>query len=167
MAFPHNARQPWTRFTMICAALVCVLPGTVNAQSAFYTFSSGPGGDGFVWDFDDPPDGLNDLPTGEAFFAPPQDGNGLNYLENYTGNATFFDTNYQAAGNSAVINGDAWWGNPSDDDIPTVGAYFFDTPNGSIATEIQGICLSPWTTRLTPVRPLVVSMAGEVASLSM
>ena len=31
------------------------------AQGIFYSHTSAPGGDGFVWDFDNPPSGLMDL----------------------------------------------------------------------------------------------------------
>ncbi len=82
-----------------------------RAQQAFYTFTSGPTGDGFVWDFDQPPFGLNDLPDGETFFAPTDNGDVIN-IENFSGNVTFFDTQYQAAGNSTHIDAEAWWGNP-------------------------------------------------------
>lgn len=96
------------------------------AQSAFYTFTSGPGGDGFVWDYDEPPSGLNDLPDGELFTTPDDV-----ELYNYTGNVTFFDDNYLAAGNSSVINGDAWWGNPLFGG-GEVDLGFYNTENGGI-----------------------------------
>jgi hypothetical protein len=102
-------------------------------QAVFYTFTSGPGGDGFVWDFDSPPSGDHDLPDRESFFAPDgsgQEGHEIEF-ENSTGDTTFFDANYVAVGNSSHISQDAWWGHPLDN-FEVVGLSFFNTPPGTI-----------------------------------
>ena len=93
---------------------------SASAQQAFYTFTSGPSGDGFVWDDSFTP-GDNNLGEGETFISP----DGV-YFYNYTGNISFFDDNYQAAGNSGLIAGDAWWGNPLDSGSGQLGMYFED-----------------------------------------
>ena len=77
------------------------------AISVVYTHTSGFDGDGFLWD-QYPEGGLNDLDDGYSFYTPDN----VAYY-NGTGNTTYFDSNYQAAGNSSVIDGDAWWGNPN------------------------------------------------------
>jgi len=92
------------------AVIMAIAPATpCLSQSFSYTHTSGADGDGFVWDFDFPPTGLNDLPDGDTFIT--QD-HSVNY-GNFSGNPTFFDSNYLAAGNSSRIDGDAWWGNPT------------------------------------------------------
>ncbi|MEM8781435.1 MAG: PEP-CTERM sorting domain-containing protein [Planctomycetota bacterium] len=108
------------------AALMSAWGVASYAQSAFYTFTSGPSGDGFIWDEDDPPFGLNDLSDGETFFAPTDDGFDIVNVENFTGNVTFFDSQYQAAGNSPDIDGDAWWGNPTDTEFSEAGITFIN-----------------------------------------
>ncbi|TWT33462.1 hypothetical protein KOR34_32940 [Posidoniimonas corsicana] len=104
---------------------------TASAQSAFYTFTSGPGGDGFVWDHDSPPSGLMDLPDSDSLFAPDAESTGVNVFYNDSGNTTFFDSSYLAAGNSTVISGDAWWGNPSEIGFGYVGVDFVNTGVGA------------------------------------
>ena len=113
------------KFALLIAALSCV--ADASAQQVFYTHTSGPSGDGFTWDFT--PGGLNDLPDSETFFTP----DGVDYF-NSTGNSTFFDDSYLAAGNSSVIDGDAWWGNPSDNVFPQAGFGLFSTLNGGVST---------------------------------
>ena len=98
------------------------------AQGFLYTHTSAPGGDGFVWDFDDPPLGLNDLPDGETFETPDES---VAY-SNFSGNPSFFDSQYLAAGNSAVIDGDAWWGNPSNDCCGELNLEFFNINFGAV-----------------------------------
>ena len=115
-------------------ALSLGLAGKSFGQLAFYTFTSGPGGDGFTWDNDVPPSGLFDLDSGDTFFAPTLDSSGDINIENFSENVSFFDSSYQAAGNSAVIDGDAWWGNPLDNSFAQVGASFFNTSNGSASS---------------------------------
>ena len=108
----------------------CLTVGsTAVAQTAFYTFTSGPSGDGFEWDFDDPPFGVRDLPDGETFFAPMDNGFDISNIENFTGNVSFFDSQYQAAGNSPVISGDAWWGNPTSTSLAQAGISFINLDN--------------------------------------
>ena len=104
-------------FVFVAACLACV---ALPASGQFYTFTSGV--DGFVWPAS--PTGLLD---GDSYSTP--DGN---EFHNFTGNNVFFDGQYQVAGNSTVISGDALWGNPLDDDFSTLEATFFGTSVQSI-----------------------------------
>ncbi|QDT01578.1 hypothetical protein [Adhaeretor mobilis] len=130
MRYSGHTRRLAPRAAVIFSAILLSSAAEVVAQTAFYTFTSGPSGDGFIWDVDSPPAGLNDLPNGENFHAPDLDG-ATNNIENYSGNVTYFDTSYQAAGNSSLISDEAWWGNPTEPFSPTVGAYFVNTFNGA------------------------------------
>jgi len=114
--------------TAVSLAIVLFAGPAAWAQSALYTFTSGPTGDGFVWDFDQPPFGLHDLPDGETFLAPDDSGDDIN-IENFSGNVTFFDSNDQAAGNSSHIDAEAWWGNPHSGSSE-VGTSFINTSSG-------------------------------------
>ncbi|NOX59811.1 MAG: hypothetical protein GXP29_13280 [Planctomycetes bacterium] len=80
--------------------LLVALPA--NAQTS-YTFTSGPGGDGFNWPAS--PTGLLDS---SSFFTPDS----VDFL-NEIGNNLFFDSQYQVAGNAPGISNDAMWGNPT------------------------------------------------------
>ncbi|WP_148072384.1 hypothetical protein [Bythopirellula goksoeyrii] len=80
-----------------------VAPTSLWAQSVFYSFTSGPGGDGFDWPAS--PTGLLD---GDYFYTP----DGVEF-DNYISNNLFFDDNYLVSGNSSDIDGDAMWGNPN------------------------------------------------------
>ncbi|QDU55127.1 hypothetical protein [Aeoliella mucimassa] len=95
---------------LLLASSFAICTHSAIAQSVYYTHTSGPTGDGFLWD-QSPTGGLNDLDDGEVFYTPDIN---MAYA-NYSGNTTYFDNNYQAAGNSSVIDGDAWWGNPTVD----------------------------------------------------
>ncbi|TWU29675.1 hypothetical protein [Bythopirellula polymerisocia] len=86
-------------FSLVLLSLV----SSTNGQSVFYTFTSGPSGDGFDWPAS--PQGL--LPEGDNFFTP----DGVDFY-NYTGNNLFFDSQYQVSSNSGIIDGDAMWANP-------------------------------------------------------
>ena len=89
-----------------------------SAWAQFYTHTSGPSGDGFTWD--EEPGGLLNLPDNGQFNTPT----GVSYY-NFSGNNTFFDANYQAAGNAPNISGDAWWGNPLNSGFGDIGIHQF------------------------------------------
>ncbi len=110
---------------ILATAVAITLSADASAQ-LFYSHTSGsPDGDGFIWD-ESPQGGLNNLSDGNQFDTP----DGVSY-NNFTGNDTFFDDNYQAAGNAPNINGDAWWGNPIDNDaFPQANIHFFNSPFG-------------------------------------
>ncbi|TWT73621.1 hypothetical protein Pla123a_39590 [Posidoniimonas polymericola] len=88
---------------LFALAAAAALPAAATAQQVFYTFTSGPAGDGFLWPAS--PTGL--LPEGYAYLTP----DGVD-IYNYSGNNLFFDDNYQVAGNAFGIDADAMWGNP-------------------------------------------------------
>jgi MYXO-CTERM domain-containing protein len=117
----------WHTFTRTALILffTASFAATANAQSAFYTFTSGTFGDGFNWPAS--PTGILD---GDTFITPDESIN----IENFTGNNTFFDSQYQAAGNSSAISGDAWWGNPDTNTFPQVGVSFINSFNGTADT---------------------------------
>ncbi|WP_425397400.1 PEP-CTERM sorting domain-containing protein [Aeoliella sp.] len=92
------------RIVSACTLLVISVVHSTASGQVFYTFTSGPSGDGFDWPAS--PTGL--LPGGFDFHTP----DGVDFY-NYTGNNLFFDNNYQVAGNSPDIDGDAIWGNPN------------------------------------------------------
>ena len=86
-----------------------ILGGSVSparAQDAFYTFTSAT--DGISW-----PASPTGMLNYDSFWADDTLG-GYNRFDNYTENNVFFDSQYQAAGNSSLIDGDAMWGNPID-----------------------------------------------------
>jgi hypothetical protein len=95
-------RHSFTR-TASLFLLAASLTATAQAQ-VFYTFTSGPGGDGFAWPAS--PTGIVD----SDFFDTPD---GI-FIDNTTGNNVFFDSQYQVVGNGSRITGDALWGNPLD-----------------------------------------------------
>ncbi|TWT90758.1 hypothetical protein Mal64_11550 [Pseudobythopirellula maris] len=118
MAAPQ-IRQAWRPFlSAVAFALTIASAHGAAAQQVFYSHTSGVGGDGFVWDDDFEP-GPNNLGDGNEFYTP----DGVYYF-NYSGNVSYFDDSYQAAGASGLIDGDAWWGNPLDDGGYQVGMYF-------------------------------------------
>ena len=127
-------RRSRSWFGVLAVMGVLSWTSAVWAQQAFYTFTSGPPpGDGFVWDFDNPPSGLNDLPDGDTFLAPDDLGN-VNNFENFSGNTTFFDDSYQAVGNGSLIVQEAWWGNPHEEGIGIVDVSFINTPTGQVSS---------------------------------
>ncbi|RMH13732.1 MAG: hypothetical protein D6698_13625 [Gammaproteobacteria bacterium] len=96
------------------------MAGSTWAQDAFYTFTSGPSGDGFNWPAS---------PTGLLNFDstfPFDDFGGNNRIDNFTGNTVFFDAQYQAAGNSSLITNEAMWGNPTDISFSSIDLDFGD-----------------------------------------
>ncbi|MFN3166442.1 MAG: PEP-CTERM sorting domain-containing protein [Phycisphaeraceae bacterium] len=108
--------------SLLTAAVSLSLAGGASAQ--FYSFTSGPSGDGFIWD-EFPQGGLNNLADGGQFDTP--DGVSFN---NFMGNNSFFDSQYQAAGNAPNISGDAWWGNPLSTGGADIFIGFFNSPTG-------------------------------------
>lgn len=117
--------------TLIAALVTCVsclLGGWAFSQSFVYTHTSGLPGDGFTWD-NPLPAGPNNLGDGDAFTTPDS----VDYY-NYSGNISFFDSNYQVASNSGRINGDAWWMNPLEGGDGQLGFAFFDALEGSVDT---------------------------------
>ena len=85
-----------------------------HANAQYYTFTSGPTGDGFNW-----PASPTGLEYGYDFYTPDDI-----YLYNDIGNPVFFDSNYQTLGNGNLIDGDALWGNPLNNGA--VGYISFD-----------------------------------------
>ncbi|MEM7576387.1 MAG: hypothetical protein AAF328_02830 [Planctomycetota bacterium] len=95
----------------------------VPAWAQFYTFTSGPSGDGFEWPAS--PQGLlsnSDTSNFEEFSFSTPDGIDI---QNYTGNNVFFDSQYQVAGNASGIDGEAVWGNPTPDDFSSLDFFTF------------------------------------------
>ncbi len=90
-----------------------------------YTFTSGPGGDGFSW-----PASPTGLISFDSFFTP----DGIDIF-NDTSNNLFFDNQYQVLGNGNRISGDAMWGNPLDQGFGNlVSIDFSNTFDGGIQT---------------------------------
>ena len=103
-----------------CAlAMVMAFGMSAAAEAQLYTFTSGPSGDGFIWPAS--PTGLLDS---DSFYTPDDI-----YVDNYSGNNTFFDSQYQVAANGTHIDGDAMWGNPTTSGYGTVA---FDFNNMSV-----------------------------------
>jgi len=109
--------------------IVCLFSSQALSQSFVYTHTSGPGGDGFVWDIDDPPSGANNLEDGDSFYTP----DGVEYY-NYSGNTSYFDDGYDVVGNSTRIDGEAWRTNPLDGGDGLLELTFFDTEEGGVDT---------------------------------
>ncbi len=115
-------RHAFTR-TASLFLLAAILTTTAQAQ-VFYTFTSGPGGDGFAWPAS--PTGIID----SDFFDTPD---GV-FIDNQTGNNVFFDSQYQVAGNGSRISGDALWGNPLDLNSDTLSFDFNGLGFGGVQT---------------------------------
>lgn len=127
LLFPLGYQR--TVLTALFLVASCCFCKQSQSQSFVYTHTSGVGGDGFVWDVDDPPSGLNNLDDGDSFYTP----DGVEYY-NYSGNTSFFDDSYQVAGNSGRIDAEAWWMNPLDGGDGLLEFTFFDTEEGGIDT---------------------------------
>ena len=93
----------WSNIQVWAWAAVAFMAIANPALGQFYTFTSGPSGDGFSWPAS--PTGLID---GDFFFTP----DGVDF-SNFTADSVFFDSNYLVASNSSEISGDALWGNPN------------------------------------------------------
>ncbi len=91
------------RATMAIGMLAWVVIALPAAAQVSYTFTSGPGGDGFSWPAS--PTGLLD----SEIFTTPDDVDFYNGI----GNNLFFDAQFQVAGNAPGITNDAMWGNPT------------------------------------------------------
>jgi hypothetical protein len=96
----------------IMAPLLIAAPASAQLS---YTFTSGPGGDGFSWPAS--PTGLLD---GSSFATPDNV-----HFHNEIGNNLFFDALYQVAGNAPNISSDAMWGNPTSLGFGTVNFDLF------------------------------------------
>ena len=116
---------------------ICVILGTAlllatatqasagGDVSAFYTMTSGPAGDGFTWPAS-PGQGGNGLLDNDTFITPDIDVN----FGNFSGNSSFFDSQYQVAAIGNLINGDAWWGNGNN----VIELGFINTLNEAVDT---------------------------------
>ena len=110
-------------FTVLFVA--CSVLASPSAAQIFYTHSSPSQdpivNDGFPWPESPGVPGGTGLLDQDGFETP----DGITYY-NYSGNSTFFDANYQAAGNSSVIDGEAWWGNPRTDCCESVSFEMYN-----------------------------------------
>ena len=142
------ARHPVTLTGLIFVVMACL--GTAAfGQSVFYTFESGPGGDGFNW----PPSPTGTL-NGSDYTTP----DGVLFY-NETGNNVFYDDFYQTLGNGTHISGDALWGNPLDNGASGyVGIDLFNFNQGDI-TEVSFDFA--WTEAGVPAAPDFVNIYLE------
>ncbi len=115
----------------------------------FYTFTSGPTGDGFNWPAS--PTGLLD---GDFFFTT----DGVDVF-NSTGNNVFFDSAYQTLGNGTLIDGDALWGNPLDNGSGGFVAFDFSSMGPGAVTEVSFDFA--WSEAGVPVAPEFLSIYFE------
>jgi hypothetical protein len=107
--------------------MVFGLMASAQAQVVNYTFTSGPGGDGFNWPAS---------PTGQIdndYFGTPQ---GI-YIYNGIGNNLFYDDNYQTLGNGSHISGEAMWGNPLDNGSGGYLEIDLSTFNPGVVTDVS------------------------------
>lgn len=107
----------------VLAVLCCALlagGAWAEGESSFYTFDRNVDA---TWWPDSPPGLLPD----DGWWT---DDSGVS-IYNYTNNNVFVDGNYQAAGNSGLIQGSALWGNPKSSPWwPMLNFEFYDTPLG-------------------------------------
>ncbi|MEZ6085784.1 MAG: hypothetical protein R3E58_17990 [Phycisphaerae bacterium] len=108
-------RSPLSLAPIVAVITATLFIATPAVAQLSYTFTSGPGGDGFTW----PPS-----PTGmldSSSFATPDDV----HIYNDIGNNLFFDDQYQVAGNAPGISNAAMWGNPTSIGLGTVDFDLF------------------------------------------
>ncbi len=111
-----QATQPRQRVApMVVGILAALLIAMPAAAQLSYTFTSGPGGDGFIW-----PPSPTGLLDGNSFPTPDDI-----HFYNDIGNNLFFDDQYQVAGNATGISSEAMWGNPTSLGFGTIDFDFF------------------------------------------
>lgn len=124
----------------VLAAGSSVAFGADAPLKAFFGFSDPfgdlqPGESSVEW-----PTTIDPTGPGQAFWvsAPVANGNGrVVDFENYTGNTTFIDDNYMAAGNSSLISGNAWWSNATGGS----NRFFGLGLQGFSQTDVEGVPL--------------------------